>query len=139
MLSLGFSSVPYSYLSALVTSTDTTLIESGLSLQLAANSVYDFRATVYSWANGDGTKLRVSYTGGLVKDLFFTRTSAGSSEMYAVGDTITNLGVDQIFWFNGLLHTKSAGRLYIEFAKNTDTTDDTPLAAGSFLLAVRVS
>ena len=128
-----------SYLKASVTATSTAYIDSGLAIQLAANTAYYVSC---SWANtsaGDGMQWRFQYTGTtssyLIVPLYAKTTGQYPSAIGIKQVTTTN---DESCVAHGLIRTGTAGTLYVQFAKNTDVTTDTTLAAGACLVARRI-
>ena len=126
-----------SYLTSDVTATTTTLIDSGLIVWLAANSTYHINSVIHTNANGDGTKLKFLYSGTLASSLLLESTSVVSSgNAVAINSTeLLSTAVDEVWYVSGIVRTGASGKLYVQFAKNTDVTDDTPMAAGSYLVA----
>ena len=131
----------YSYLPAgtTVTATSTTLIESGLAVVLSANTTYHINSVTYNTANGDGIKLKYAYSGTVVDGaMLFTNYATGTAEATAINATLADTGVDGVIKVEGIVRTGSAGKLSLQFAKYTDTTDDTPLQPGSFIVATPI-
>lgn len=127
------------YLSANVTATSTTYIDSGLYVQLAANTAYFIDCVWTNAANGDGMKWKFVYSGTALRSaLRCDYNYAPPTDTLAVGVESTNTQTDESATVSGLVVTSTAGTLKLQFAKNTDVTDDTPLLAGSCLTARRI-
>lgn len=127
-----------SYLAATVTATTTTLGESGLEVFLGGESTYEVSCVLANSANGDGMKFKLLYSGTTETNKFSEihgQSPGGNS--FSLGDTLTDTQVDQVWHILGVIRTKSPGRLYLQFAKNTDVSDDTPLLVGSYIAAKR--
>jgi hypothetical protein len=129
-----------SYLSANVTATSTSYIDSGLSVYLAPNRVYAIRGFLDVWANGDGSKIKILYTGTEKFARFgVVRTASAGGTSFALGDEVADAAVDQTLHLTGTVASGTGGKLYLQFAKNTDVTDDTPIVVGSFLTAQNIT
>lgn len=127
-----------SYLEATVTATTTTLVPTGMEIFLGGESTYEITCVLANIANGDGMKYRLSYSGVAQLGRFGEQKAVSNDGMaFTLGDTVTDTQADQVWTILGVIRTRSPGRLYVEFAKNTDVTDDTPLLAGSYIAAKR--
>lgn len=127
-----------SYLAAEVTATTTTLGESGLEIFLGGESTYEVSCVLANVANGDGMKFKLLYSGSTETSKFSElHGQSPGGTTFSLGDTLTDAQVDQQWHILGVIRTKTPGRLYLQFAKNTDVTDDTPLQIGSYLAAKR--
>ena len=139
MLEPGIKEQLTSYLSSTVTATSTSNIESGLSIVLAPNSTYDLHALLSTGANGDGIRYALHFDGiALINGLVYSEWRTGITELMQLNTLNTNTNSDEIIEIRGLVRTSLGGRMYIYFRKNTDVTDDTPMYAGSYLLARRL-
>lgn len=126
----------HSYLASTVTATSTSYIDSGLIVYLAANSTYYIQSLLNTTANGDGIRYKYNFTGTVVTNgLNMQEAVSGLIQQLTFNAENTNTKVDEIIEVRGLVRTGSGGKLYVTFRKNTDVTDDTPIVAGSHVVA----
>lgn len=121
-----------------VLSEDTTYIDSGLYLSLAPNTTYYVALHLLDAANGDGMKFKVVYTGTSTTDGLIYYRPSGAPYQVIIGSDNASTAVDGVHSVFGVVRTSSGGVLSVQFAKNTDVTDDTLLLAGSSLTATRI-
>lgn len=139
MLELSTYSKTASYLSAPVTATSADFIPTGLSLSLAANSIYHVTFVGYAAYDTDAIRYQLSYSGSLVQDKLYVTKEGGLPSRSVVGTAVPELTSNlEVLRTEGLLVTGTAGILTVEICKYFDfTATDSSLEAGSYLLCRR--
>lgn len=139
MLELSTSAKTVSYLESTVTATSTAFIPTGLSLSLAANSVYHITFVGYADYDTDAIRYKLVYSGSLVQDKLYVTKEDGTPSRSVVGTAVTELTSNlEVLRTGGLLVTGTAGILTVEICKYFDfTATDSSLEAGSYLLCRR--
>jgi len=116
-----------------------TSAESGLSIQLAANSSYYINMMVSVESDGDGMQYRLVSTGTTnVQGMAYTDTNLSVTADFTTNSTYTSAGLTKVFMVQGILTTGSASRMYLEVRKDTNTGGPSVIAAGAHLVARRI-
>lgn len=127
-----------SYLETDIATVSTVLGPTPLEIYLGGESDYEFTASLANAAQGDGMKLRLTYT-GTAHIAMFTEIHAVSpgGSSFTLGDTLVDTQLDQVWHIKGVIRTQSPGKLYLEYANNTFVIDVSPLLTGSYIAAKR--
>lgn len=139
MLDTGSKEQLTSYLSSDLGVNSVTIAESGLSIQLAANCAYyvDLMASVES--DGDGMQYRLQPTGtARVTGMTYTEAWTDVTAPFALSSTYAFPSKTTVFMAQGIVITGSAGRLYLEVRKDTNTGGPSIIATGAHLVARRI-